>query len=92
MTGFVEIPKGITGGQPIGAVIFGVAVSAECLITVGREHIDLAEIIRLQQIVSIKNYKFIIFSLSSVFCSIISAERESMTPLRFLPRVSVALR
>ena len=60
MTGIVEIPQGITLGDPVGAEIFAVAVAAEGVETVGADLVDLADIVRHQQVVRIEDQKSII--------------------------------
>lgn len=76
MAGIVEIPQSIALGDPVAAEIFAVAVAAEGIKAVGTEPVDLPDIIRLQQIVRVKNQEGIVIVQAVVAVDLFQKEVE----------------
>ena len=62
MRGVVQIPNAVAGADPVAVEILGVAEAAGGLIAVGEGLIDLAQIVRLQQIVRVKDHKHVVLA------------------------------
>ena len=56
-TGFPDKPQAVSGGDPVGAVIFGIPVAGDDLIALGIGAVHGAEIAGIQHVVRVKDQK-----------------------------------
>ena len=82
----MEIPQGVSLGDPVGAEVFAVAVAAEGIVAAAADLVDLADIVRHQKVVRVENKKSIVAVKAAVAVDLFQQKVQgvALADLRFV--------